>query len=117
MQTTVIVIKGDDAQSLLKDIAKALTPQETPAVKVEDSQTREKCPYTWSAEASEQQLKYINKFVKTNSRFTFSEIKTYVSNNTKSPIHNRLLSEELQKKGFIKVMIGNSKSTVWIRSV
>jgi hypothetical protein len=117
MQTTVIVIKGDNTRSLLKNIADALLPEQTVIQEEETRSTSEKCPYTWSAKASDQQLKYINKFTKTNSRFKFSEIKNYVSSNTKSPIHNRLLSEELQKKGFIRVMIGDDKSTIWIRSV
>jgi hypothetical protein len=116
MQTTVIVIKGDNTKSLLKNIADALLPEQT-VTQEEIRSVSEKCPYTWSATASEQQLKYINKFTKTNSRFKFSEIKNYVSSNTKSPIHNRLLSEELHKKGFIRVMIGDDKSTIWIRSV
>lgn len=115
METTVIIIKGDDTKSLMQDIANALTPvkAQTQSQIVE----RQKAPYTFTATLSQVQDKLINKFLNRRSSFAFRDLQNFIKDATGVKLHNKLLSDELSKKGYVKVTFPKNNTTMWIRSV
>jgi len=112
MDTTVIIIKGDNSKSLLNDIASALTVTNVAPVK------QKRNPYNLTVKATESQLRLIAKFLKNKRAIKFNELKSYVRAADGNPVHNKVLSDELKSKGYNKISLTADRNQVlWITSL